>query len=99
MLLEAFIANSDTGYVIVPRMKKNPSGFIVYDFTGMTPDEVEAWKLVITIPQVLRAHPLTSEEYLSAIQNLGMRSALAGTEASHAVRAEYNATPLSRRLK
>ena len=37
MLLEAFIANSDTGYVIVPRMKKNPSGFIVYDFTGMTP--------------------------------------------------------------
>lgn len=98
MLLEAFKARTDTGYVIVPRIVTH-TGYISYDFTGMAPAEIGVWKIAVTIPQVRRARPETADEYLSVLQSLGIRAALAGTDASHAIRAEYHATPLSRRLK
>lgn len=98
MLLESFKANVDGGYVIVPGIVPH-MGYISYDFNGMTPDEISAWKFAVTIPQVRRAHPVTAEDYLSVLQGLGVRAALAGTAASHAIRAEYDAKPLSRRMK
>lgn len=98
MLLESFKANVDDGYVIVPGIVPH-SGYISYDFKGMTPDEINAWKFAVTIPQVRRARPATAEDYLSVLQGLGVRAALAGTDASHAIREEYNVKPLSRRMK
>lgn len=98
MLLESFMANVDEGYVIVPRLVAR-TGYITYDFRGMTPAEIGAWKIAITIPQVRRAHPDTAAGYLSILQSLGIRSALSRTAASLGIRAEYNSKPLSRRLK
>lgn len=98
MLLESFKANVDDGYVIVPGIVPH-TGYISYDFKGMTRDEINAWKFAITIPQVRKAHPVTRKGYLDVLQELGIRAALAGSDACRAIRAEYHSTPLSRRLK
>ena len=98
MLLESFKASSDAGYVIVPRTESH-TGYISYNYTGMMPAEVSAWKNAITIPEVRRAHPTTGEDYIRVLQQLGIRCALAGTEACHVLRAEYHSTPLYRRIK
>lgn len=98
MLLEAFKANTDAGYVIVPVIVPH-NGYISYNFTGMTASEVRAWQIACALPQVRRAHPATADGYLSLIQNLGIRAALSGSDAAHALRAEYHSKPLSRRIK
>lgn len=98
MLLESFKAGSDSGYVIVPAIVEHP-GYISYDYSGMAPAEVSAWKNAVTIPEVRRMRPLTAEDYLKALQSLGIRCALAGTEACRVLRMEYHAQPLSRRIK
>jgi len=98
MLLESLKANSSSGYIIVPRMIPH-KGYLAYNYAGMTREEISAWKEVLTVPEVRRAHPTTGEEYVRVLQRLGLRCALAGTGAAPALRAEYNSTPLFRRLK
>ena len=98
MLLESFKAGSDAGYVLIPRMVPR-TGYIAYNYAGMAPDEIQAWKNVVTVPEVKRARPATEESYMKVLQALGIRCAVAGTESSHALRAEFNAIPLHRRLK
>lgn len=98
MLLEALKARSDNGYVIVPGVVSH-TGYISYDYSGLTPAEVSVWKEVITIPEVRKMKPFTSKDYLKVLQSLGIRCALAGTEACHVLRAEYHHNPLSRRTK
>lgn len=98
MLLESFKASSDAGYVIVPGIESH-TGYISYNYAGMTPAEASAWKNVITIPEVRRARPTTGEDYIRVLQQLGIRCAKAGTEACHVLRAEYHSTPLYRRTK
>lgn len=96
MLLEAFCATAQ--YVIVPRMKSNTC-YATYDFLGMSAEEVGAWKLAITIPQVRKAHAITPEAYLDTLQGLGIRAAISGTDACYALREEYNLKPTLRRMK
>lgn len=98
MLLESLKANSSSGYIIVPRIIPH-EGYISYNYAGMTPAEISAWKEVLTVPEVRRSHPTTGEGYMCALQRLGLRCALAGTGAALDLRAEYNSTPLFRRLK
>lgn len=96
MQLETFCINSR--YTIIPRMALNPC-YITYDYSGMTRAEINTWKDVIAIAQVRRAKASTPEEYLEALQNLGIRAALVGTAACDALRVEYNASPMLRRMK
>lgn len=96
MLLEAFCAVAR--YVIVPGMRQTAC-YATYDFSGMSADEVGTWKLAITVPQIRKAHATTPAEYLAALQDLGIRAALSGTDASAALRIEYNSKPMLRRLK
>lgn len=98
MLLESFKANSDSGYVIIPAMSAR-IGYLQYDYMDMTPEEVEAWKYAITIPEVRRSHSVTATAYMKVLQGLGIRCAHAGTDACRVLRAEHNATPLCRREK
>lgn len=98
MLLESLKANSSSGYIIVPRMIPH-EGYLTYNYAGMTREEISAWKEALTVPEVRRAHPMTGEGYVRVLQGLGLRCALAGTGVALALRAEYNSTPLFRRLK
>ena len=98
MLLESFKANTDAGYVLVPYVISH-HGYLSYNFAGMTPAEIEVWKLAVTIPQVRKAHPETSADYLRILQNLGIRAVLAAADSCPAIRAEYHSKPLSRRMK
>lgn len=98
MLLESFKAGSDSGYLIVPKIVEH-TGYISYSFSGMSSAEVAAWQKAVTIPEVRRLKPLTAEDYLKALQTLGIRCALSGTEACRILRAEYHSQPLSRRTK
>lgn len=98
MLLESFKAGSDAGYVIIPGMSER-IGYVQYNYAGMTAREVSAWKHAITIPEVRRSHPETPDAYIKVLQGLGIRCAVAGTEACTALRQEYNAIPLHRREK
>lgn len=98
MLLESLKANSSSGYIIVPRMIPH-EGYISYNYAGMTQGEISAWKEALTVPEVRRARPTTGEGYMHVLQRLGLRCALAGTDAALALRDEYNSTPLFRRLK
>ena len=98
MLLESFKANSDAGYIIIPRMVSH-SGYIAYKYAGMSVAEVAAWKQAISIPEVRHAAPTTEEGYLRILQSLGIRCAIHRTDACRALRREYNSTPLYRRIK
>lgn len=96
MLLETFKASRDSEYVIIPKFVPYP-GYISYDYSGMTPFEASAWKNVITVPEVRRAHPNNAEDYQKVLSGLGIRCALAGTEAHRILRSEYHSTPFYRR--
>lgn len=98
MLLASFKANSDSGYVIIPRIASH-TGYISYNYAGMTPAEVSAWKNAITVPEVRRSHPRNAEDYQKVLQGLGIRCTMAGTEACRILRAEYHSTPFHRRTK
>jgi hypothetical protein len=98
MLLETFKAVSDSGYVIIPVIVVHV-GYISYDYSGMEPAEVSAWKDVITIPEVRRMRSFTADDYQKTLQSLGIRCALVGTVGCRVLRAKYHSQPLSRRIK
>lgn len=96
MLFEAFCAVAR--YVIVPGMRQNAC-YATYDFSGMTRAEIDVWRLATTVPRIRKAHAATPAAYLAALQDLGIRAALSGTDACVALRIEYNSKPMLRRLK
>lgn len=96
MLLETFKASRDSEYVIIPGFVPY-AGYISYDYSGMIPSEVSTWKNTITVLEVRRAHPNNAEDYKKVLQELGIRCALAGTEACRIMRAKYHSTPFYRR--
>lgn len=98
MLLESFKASSDAGYVIVPGMSAR-TGYLQFDYRGMTEEEVAAWKYAITIPEVRRSHATTPDAYMKVLQGLGIRCAPKGSEGCQSLRKEFNSTPLYRREK